>query len=142
MKWKVAENNFIVDECGNIIAGVPCQGVPDAKKILLSIVRDHHAIQVLESLTPGGSDYVGDVEKCAEYLRWIKTSCVEANKSVVRIKKNRAEAFEAMREALKLGFHHLDNYSHIAKPPVKASVLKAVYAQQAALALCEKDSQL
>ena len=140
MKWKVAENNFIVDECGNIIAGVPCQGVPDAKKILLSIVRDHHAIQVLESLTPGGSDYVGDVEKCAEYLRWIKTSCVEANKSVVRIKKNRAEAFEAMRNKLADVLEDFES-GYVANHSARAEKRREAHMTsiKAALALAEKE---
>ena|SRR3990167_4944519 len=64
------------------------------------IVRDHNAMLTLESLTPGGSEYAGDPEKCAEYIRWIKISAIEANKAVVRVRHNRAEAFEAMQEAL------------------------------------------
>jgi hypothetical protein len=36
--------------------------------------RDKNAMLALENLTPGGSEYVGDVARCVEFIKWRQSS--------------------------------------------------------------------
>ena len=53
----------------------------------------------LEGLTPGGSEYVNDPERCAAYIQSVKHDCVEANKQVVRQRRTLDEAKAALHAA-------------------------------------------
>ena len=46
----------------------------------------------LEGLTPGGSEYVNDPERCAAYVQRIKHDAIEAHKQVVRLKRTHDRA--------------------------------------------------
>ena len=48
---------------------------------------DHAARIALESLTPGGSEFHNDPERCFAYIQDIKSGYVEANKEIVRLRR-------------------------------------------------------
>lgn len=61
--------------------------------------RDSKAMRALESLTPGGSEFVDEVERCVEVIRWTRTSQMD---TIVRLtrEKHALEARVALLEAL------------------------------------------
>lgn len=55
---------------------------------LLDVQRDGDQYRLaLESLTPGGSEFVSDAQRCVEYVRRIKSDYVAAMKENVRLRK-------------------------------------------------------
>jgi hypothetical protein len=48
---------------------------------------DHDARLALENLTPGGSEFHNDPERCSAYIQQIKHSYVEAMKENVRLRR-------------------------------------------------------
>ena len=53
---------------------------------------DHAARITLENLTPGGSEFHNDPERCAAYIQRIISDCVEAKKEIVRLRRVNAPA--------------------------------------------------
>ena len=61
------------------------------------------AMRALENLTPGGSEYVGDIPRCVEHIRWRQSS---QHERVVRLAKQlnevrpKADAYDGVCKAL------------------------------------------
>lgn len=59
---------------------------------LLAVQRDGDKYRLaLESLTPGGSEYVNDPERCRAWIQRVKDDCVETHKNLVRSRRENAD---------------------------------------------------
>lgn len=64
----------------------------------LRIGREHNgAMRALESLTPGGSEFVGDVERCIQEIRYHR----ELQHKIIVDFKKRLDAAEAELDAIR-----------------------------------------
>ena len=59
------------------------------------------AMLALESLTPGGSEYVADPERCVWYVRELIRTGGEAKKDRARIRREYAEVRKDLNERIK-----------------------------------------
>lgn len=57
---------------------------------------DHKARLALENLTPGGSEYHNDPERCTAWLQRIKSDCNDSKKEIVKLQRK----IDALVEAL------------------------------------------
>jgi hypothetical protein len=64
--------------------------------LIVKAVNDHEVNEkariTLENLTPGGSEYHKDPERCAVYINRVKHDAVEAHKQVVRLRRTHDRA--------------------------------------------------
>lgn len=89
----------------------------------------------LEGLTPGGSEYVNDPERCAAYMQRIKSDAVEAHKEVVRLQRKAVNTHDRAKAVLKLALDKLEGMrEHFRdKYPLDLSPIRAETAIKALL---------
>ncbi len=59
-------------------------------------MTEHTPMKILESLTPGGSEFVDDPERCARYIRDLIDSGHQAKKDRARLMQDKTELLKTL----------------------------------------------
>lgn len=68
------------------------------------------AQELLEGLTPGGSEFTGDPEACAEYVKYTMGSKMVIIKRLVRERNEKAARIETLETAIKAVLRYISSH--------------------------------
>ena len=103
-------------------------------RFIVQAVNSHDGLEktrlILEGLTPGGSEYYGDPERCAFYVRELITRGHEAKKDRVRLQRVNDELVAALERIAKQDCEYTDSVGcNLLPEGVVRSVCNPCFAQ-------------